>query len=102
MLTLRQTSKDVARLITPPILVDCYRRVRQRVRPAVGQAQEWPAEVETAAPLALPVRELREMFPGVDQATVSLPVSQVERHAGMLPLPELLTLAALCRHLAPR
>jgi methyltransferase family protein len=50
----------------------------------------------------LPKRTLTELFSGMERTTVKLPVPHLQRGAGMLPLMELLMLAAICEHVRPR
>jgi len=51
----------------------------------------------------LPSRALNELFPGIDSVLVTAPVSELYRPRDMVvPLAELLTLAAICRHRRPR
>jgi predicted O-methyltransferase YrrM len=55
------------------------------------------------AEFLLPTRPLAELLPGAAEVDVTFPASQVARRRDMvLPLAELLTVAALCRHLMPR
>lgn len=52
--------------------------------------------------LGLPQKSLGELFPGVEQTEVRIPATQFYRPADMvLPLSDLLTIAALCHHVAP-
>ncbi len=62
------------------------------------------SEVEPhQAVLGLKDRSLFELFPGIEEQEVSLPPAQFYRPANMvLPLPEFLSLAAICRFRAPR
>ncbi len=51
----------------------------------------------------LPKRALGELFPGIESTELSTPVSQICRQdEWTLPLTELLTLAAICKHVRPR
>jgi Predicted O-methyltransferase len=51
----------------------------------------------------LPSRALNELLPGIDSVLVTAPVTELYRPRDMVvPLAELLTLAAICRHKRPR
>jgi predicted O-methyltransferase YrrM len=51
----------------------------------------------------LPSRALNESLPGIDSVLVTAPVTELYRPRDMVvPLAEVLTLAAICRHLRPR
>lgn len=55
------------------------------------------------ARLDLPQKTLSELFPGIEKTEVLIPATQFYRPPNMvLPLPDLLTIAALCHHVAPR
>lgn len=82
--------KERARLFIPPILPRAVRKVRGM----------WNKD-QPAMP-SLEVRELRELFPGIEAVTVGLALSQLPREPGMLPLTELVVLAALCKYLQPK
>lgn len=81
----------------PPRLVELYRATRSYPTFKV-RAEAVPQEVQRC----LPRRTLSELFPGIERITVHLPISQLRRESGMLPLTELLTLAAICTHVGPR
>ena len=56
-----------------------------------------------SAPFRLPSQELARLFPGIEGEQVSLSPEQFFRPDSMvLPLPELLTLMALCGYLRPK
>ena len=74
--------------LTPPAAASVWRRAKLHLTP--------PEQRE------LPVRPLVELFPGIENVTVDLPIRQLERPPGTLPLTELLVLCALTRHLKPR
>ncbi|HYF61883.1 MAG TPA: hypothetical protein VD886_03665, partial [Herpetosiphonaceae bacterium] len=68
-------------------------RQRQRLAATYGRYAEF----------SLPQRRLTELLPGIERATLELPFGQVDRtDSWEVPLPELLSLAALVRHLKPR
>lgn len=84
--------------LVPPLLLHIYRDMRygDSYRQANGLK---PRGVE----FRLPERSLAELFPGIDSVLVTTPVSELYRPRDMVvPLPELLTLAAICRHIKPR
>lgn len=82
------TWKGTVKLFVPPVFLHAYRGVRTLFQP----------EVKTH----LPTRDVTELFPGIEAHIVRLPVSQLPREGGFLPLQELLTLAAICRHMNPQ
>jgi predicted O-methyltransferase YrrM len=84
----RWSRKDSVKLFVPPIVLNAYRGIRDLFRP----------EVKTQ----LPTYAVTELFPGIERRAVSLPVSQLPREGGFLPLQELLTLAAICRYVNPQ
>ena len=86
------------RPLVPPLLLHIYRNMRygDSYRQANGLK---PPDVQ----FTLPERSLGEMFPGIDSVLVTTPVSELYRPRDMVvPLPELLTLAAICRYIKPR
>jgi len=86
------------RPLVPPLLLHLYRDLRygDSYRQANGLK---PRGVE----FTLPERSLSELFPGIDSVLVTTPVSELFRPRDMVvPLPELLTLAAICRYIKPR
>ncbi len=81
----------------PPILLDLYRRIR------------WPAGHEPATSYGqgdlfrLPARPLGALFAGIERMEVAAPVSQAGRRDDwVMPLNELLILAAICKHAQPQ
>ena len=86
------------RPLIPPVLLHIYRDVRygDAYRDANGPK---PRDVQ----FTLPERSLAELFPGIDSALVTTPVSELYRPRDMVvPLPELLTLGAICLFIKPR
>lgn len=84
-------------------MLDIYRGVRYGSghQPAIVENGIKP-EVKDVQ-FALPQRSLAELFPGVESMLVTAPVSELYRPRDMVvPLPELLTLAGLCRYIKPR
>ena len=75
-------------LVTPPLLQRALRAGSRRVLPQHGDG--------------LVQRDLGDLFPGILDTTVRLSAREWRREAGMLPLPELVMLAAICAHLRPR
>ncbi|HEX6716894.1 MAG TPA: class I SAM-dependent methyltransferase [Pyrinomonadaceae bacterium] len=88
----------------PPLLIDLYRDVRygrSHPQPAIPENGIKP-EVKDVQ-FALPERALSELFPGIESLLVTTPVSELYRPRDMVvPLPELLTLAGICRRIKPR
>ena len=79
--------------LVPPLLLHIYRDVRygESYRDASGITAR-------KVQFTLPERSLIELFPGIDAVHVTTPVSELYRPRDMVvPLPELLTLAAICR-----
>ena len=84
--------------LVPPLLLHIYRDMRygDSYRQANGLKAR---DVE----FTLPERSMTELFPGIDSVLVTTPVSELYRPRDMVvPLPELLTLAAISRHIKPR
>jgi predicted O-methyltransferase YrrM len=50
----------------------------------------------------LPIVDLNQLFPGISEITVNLPMWQFRRRNGMLGLAELVALSAICRFLSPK
>ena len=71
----------------PPILLAGYRHIRKGIS---GRDRR------------LAQRPVTELFPGIEQVSVCFPFSQLPRERGMLPLGEILTLAAICECVRPR
>ena len=74
--------------LTPPAATAVWRRAKRRLTPAAQRE--------------LPVRTLAELFPGIGDITVDLPIGQLERPPGTLPLTELLVICAATRFLKPK
>jgi Predicted O-methyltransferase len=90
-------SKRIKPLV-PPLLLEIYRHARygSAYQPQNGTRLK---EVQ----FSLPERTLEELFPGVESMLVTTHVSELYRPRDMVvPLPELLTLAGICRYLKPR
>ena len=86
------------RSLIPPLFLHIYRDVRygQSYRDASGITAR-------KVQFTLPERSMVELFPGIDTVHVTTPVSELYRPRDMVvPLPELLTLAAICRYIKPR
>lgn len=82
----------------PPGLLHLASRLRGRIRHASAGRTDNPSRPQ----FKLPRRALADVFPGIEQTVVGLVASQILRRPDMLmPLPELLTLGALCRYLRP-
>lgn len=86
------------RPLVPPLLLEMYRTARY------GSAyQPKNGSKLNEAQFTVPQRALGELFPGVESTLVTTPVSELYRPRDMVvPLPELLTLAGICRYLKPR
>lgn len=90
--------------LLPPLLLDIYRGVHGRVyrRSVMGTQGGLVADTGDVQ-FTLPSRALNELFPGIESILVTAPVSELYRPRDMVvPLAELLTLAAICRHRRPR
>jgi predicted O-methyltransferase YrrM len=83
--------------LLPPVLLNIYRRVRYR------DSYLRPGARTMDVQFTLPSRALNELFPAIDSVLVTAPVSELYRPRDMVvPLAELLTLAAICRYKQPR
>jgi len=93
------------RPLLPPLLLDVYRSARYGSayqRPGTVVANGTRLDVRQVQ-FTLPERPLSELFPGVEFVLVSTPVSELYRPRDMVvPLAELLTLAAICRYQKPK
>jgi Methyltransferase domain len=86
--------------LVPPLLLETYRGVRYG---STYQPSTHNGIKGQNVPFKLPARSLAELFLGVDSMLVTTPVSELYRPRDMVvPLPELLTLAGICRYLKPR
>lgn len=93
-------SKSLIKSLLPPALLHGYRKVRYGSQYDDAAAASERAQ---AAQAVLPARTLLELFPGIDTVNVTLPASEINRPRDMVvPLAELLTLGAICRHLRPQ
>ncbi len=91
--------------LLPPLLLDIYRGVRygSAYRRSLMGTQDGVGTDTRDVQFTLPSRALNELFPGIDSVLVTAPVSELYRPRDMVvPLAELLTLAAICRHRRPR
>jgi predicted O-methyltransferase YrrM len=93
------------RALLPPALLRVYRQARygdayrQSNLSVVDRLGIDARDIE----FSLPSRTLNELLPGIDSALVTAPVTELYRPRDMVvPLAEVLTLAAICRHLQPR
>lgn len=92
--------KNLLTPLVPPILISAYRRGRYG---SALRDQQLADQRAREAQLVLPSRTLVELFPGIETQSVSVPATEIVRPRDMVvPLPELLTLGAICRHLQPR
>lgn len=91
-----QTGKEYIKLLTPPLFLNVYRAFKNDSNSGLAQDHNLSNKPN------LPQLDLAEIFPGIEQITVSLPVTQIERQSGMLPLRELLTLSAICQYIKPQ
>lgn len=102
----QQTSwKSRLKPLLPPLFLHLYREMRYgpSYRNAAHREEVSVNTSEKAFQFTLPSRSLSELFPGIDSQLVSTPVSELYRPRDMVvPLPELLTLAAICRHTRPQ
>ena len=86
--------------LVPPLLLHTYRGVRYGN--AYQPGMQNGIKIRDVQ-FTLPAQSLSELFPGVDSTLVTTPVSELYRPRDMVvPLPELLTLAGICRYLKPR
>ena len=82
----------------PAGLLDLYRSRRNSDRSL--QASTISAQ---EAQFVLPKRTLEGLFPGIESTEICIPVGEVYRQdEWVLPLTELLTLAAICKHVRPK
>ena len=102
----QQTSwKSRLRPLVPPLLLHLYREMRYGAayRDFIAKQQASLHTGVKAVEFDLPSRTLNELFPGIESQLVSTPVSELYRPPDMVvPLPELLTLAAICRYTQPQ
>ena len=87
--------------LVPPLLIDVYRRLRygktseEQATPAITESRE--------VQFTLPTRTLDELLPGINSTFVTTPAAELYRPRDMVvPVVELLTLAAICKHQQPR
>jgi hypothetical protein len=92
--------KNLLTPLLPPILLNVYRRGRYGSRLRELEIANRRAK---DAQFVLPSRALVELFPGIETQSVTVPATEIVRPRDMVvPLPELLTLGAICRHIQPR
>ena len=84
--------------LVPPLLLHLYRDARY------GKSYRDASGINARkVQFTLPEASLVELFPGIDAVHVTTPVSELYRPRSMVvPLPELLTLAAICHYIKPR
>jgi predicted O-methyltransferase YrrM len=91
--------------LIPPIFLHIYRRTRYGTAyrgSVMWHLHQLASEAEDVE-FTLPSRALNESLPGIDSVLVTAPVTELYRPRDMVvPLAEVLTLAAICRHLRPR
>jgi hypothetical protein len=97
--------RSAVRALLPPALLRVYRQARygdayrQSNLSVIDQLAIDAKDIE----FNLPSRTLNDLFPGIDSVLVTAPVTELYRPRDMvLPLAEVLTLAAIGRHLKPR
>ena len=93
------------RPLIPPVLLHLYREARygDEYRQSIGWILDRRATEAKEVEFSLPSRPLNELFPGIDGHKVTTLVKELYRPRDMVvPLVELLTLAAICRHKAPQ
>jgi predicted O-methyltransferase YrrM len=91
--------------LLPPLLLRVYRQARygDAYRRSNLSVLDRLAVEATEVEFSLPSRPLNESLPGIDSVLVTAPVSELYRPRDMVvPLAEVLTLAAICRQLRPR
>ncbi|MGH9970098.1 MAG: O-methyltransferase [Pyrinomonadaceae bacterium] len=91
--------------LLPPLLLRIYRQARygDAYRRANTSVLDRLAIETGDVEFTLPPGTLSELFPGINSVLVTTPVSELYRPRDMVvPLAELLTLAAICRHKRPR
>jgi predicted O-methyltransferase YrrM len=89
--------KDWLRPWIPPRLLDLSRQVRFGAPANLAHASEQDMQ------FVLPARTLDLLFPGIERTRVTIFASQIHAQDEMVvPMAELLTLAAICRHTRPR
>jgi predicted O-methyltransferase YrrM len=98
---LRNTSlltRQRVRQYLPPALLELYRRMRGRAR-----VQDEHTLRSLNRNFLLPSRELDDLFPGASSVEIAFPAVEIQRAKSMvLPLGELLTIAAICRQRRPK
>lgn len=90
--------------LLPPVLLRVYRQARYGTvyrRSNLSVLDRLAIETRDVQ-FTLPSRALNELFPGIDSVLVTALVKELYRPRDMVvPLAELLTLAAICRHKRP-
>ena len=91
--------------LLPPILLRVYRQARygDAYRQANLSVLDRLGVEATEVEFALPSRKLNDLLPGIDSVQVTAPATEIFRPRDMVvPLTELMTLAAICRYRQPR
>jgi predicted O-methyltransferase YrrM len=88
--------KHYLKLLSPPILVDLYRSIREALHRS-GKPQGSPTDNDS-----LPRRPLYQLFPGIKDRNVSVSMHHLYSDVGSLPLRELSILGAICNYVSPR
>jgi predicted O-methyltransferase YrrM len=98
-------SRSAVRALLPPALLRVYRQARygNAYRQSNLSVIDRLAVEAKDIQFSLPSQPLNELFPGIDSVLVTAPVTELYRPRDMVvPLAEVLTLAAICRHQRPR
>lgn len=91
-------TKRLVRSLVPALLLDVARAARLRRSVPHGAALPTDPMVE----FRIPPRTLEEAFPGISSVRVVLDAAELDRgDEWLMPLPELLTIAAICQHVRP-
>jgi predicted O-methyltransferase YrrM len=104
-LLLQAYRQATMRALMPPALLRIYRQARygDAYRQSNLSVLDRLGVEDKDVPFALPSRSLSELLPGIESALVTAPVTELYRPRDMVvPLAELLTLAAICRHVRPQ
>jgi predicted O-methyltransferase YrrM len=97
--------RSAVRALVPPALLRAYRQARYGNayrRSNLSVIDRLAIEAKDIQ-FSLPSRPLNDLLPGIDSVLVTAPVTELYRPRDMVvPLAEVLTLAAICRHQQPR
>ncbi|MCS6859891.1 MAG: class I SAM-dependent methyltransferase [Abditibacteriales bacterium] len=89
--------KSFLKFWVPAGVLELYRNSRGNQPQLVVESMPYETQ------FLLPKRSLVDIFPGIESIVVNITVSQVyEQDEWMMPLKEMLTLAAICRYVQPR